>query len=181
MFGANLWHWSHFLTYSWASFYIPGHQYPWVMALCNRDLPPVWLPQIPSWNSSSSNSNALGCIHSKYCPEYEHLYNLWSSDSQNWGTFLHIFSASDFSSGSVSSLRKLTIGSIQLGPTLTWWIWTMSSLTPSALRKSSMRMTRGKPYAEEVARVANESACVFPFLEMCDTSKDSKSNCKCLT
>ena len=29
MFGTNLWHWSHFLTYSWASFCIPGHQYPW--------------------------------------------------------------------------------------------------------------------------------------------------------
>ena len=42
-------------------------------------------------------------------------------------------------------------------------------------------MTRGKPYAEEVTRVANESVCVFPLLETCDALKDSKSNRKCLT
>ena len=40
MFGANLWHWSHFLTYSCASFCISSHQYPWVMARWDGDLPP---------------------------------------------------------------------------------------------------------------------------------------------
>ena len=54
-------------------------------------------------------------------------------------------------------------------------------LTLSALHKSSIKMTQGKPYAEEVIRVANESACVFPLLEACDKSKNSKSNYKRLT
>ena len=57
----------------------------------------------------------------------------------------------------------------------------MSFLTPSALHKSSTRMTRGKPYTEEVARVANESASVFPLPESCDKLKNSKSDCKRLT
>ena len=65
--------------------------WPWVMVLWVRDLPLVWLPQIPSCNSSRINSNASGCMHNRYGPEKDRLYNFWSSDSQNRGAFQHIF------------------------------------------------------------------------------------------
>ena len=116
MFGSNLWHWSHFLTYSCASFCMSGYQYTWVMAWWDKDLPLVWLPQTPSWSSSRSDSNASWCTQSKYGPEKEHLYNFLSLGIQNWGAFLRTFSASDFSSGNTSLSRNIDIGSIQLGP-----------------------------------------------------------------
>ena len=43
--------------------------------------PLVWLPQIPSCNSSRSNSDTSGCMHSRYSPEKDRLYSFWSSDS----------------------------------------------------------------------------------------------------
>ena len=43
----------------------------------------VWLSQIPSCSSSTSSSDASGCMLSKYGSEKERLYNFWSSDSQN--------------------------------------------------------------------------------------------------
>ena len=46
---------------------------------------------------------------------------------------------------------------------------------------SSIRITRGKPYVEEVARVAKESACVFPLLGICSKLKDSNPDYKYLT
>ena len=112
MFGVNFWHWSHFFTYFCASFCMLDHQYPWVRALWDKDLPPVWLPQIPSCNSSMSSFDASGCMHSKYGPEKKRLYNFSSSDSQNRRTILCTLSASDFSSGKISSLRNSTIRSI---------------------------------------------------------------------
>ena len=39
----------------------------------------------------------------------------------------------------------------------------------------------GRLYAEEVASVVRESACVFPLLGICNRLKDSNLNCKCLT
>jgi len=42
-------------------------------------------------------------------------------------------------------------------------------------------MIQGKPYAEEVARMAKESACIFPLLGICSKLKDSNPDCKCLT
>ena len=122
LFGVNLWHWSHFFTYSCASLCIFSHQYPWVRVLWDNDLPPVWLLQIPSCNFSRSNSTASRCIHSKYGLEKECLYNFWSSDSQIRGAFLRTLSASDFSLGKISFLRNSTMESIQLVPTLIWWI-----------------------------------------------------------
>ena len=118
MFGANLCHWSHLFTYCYTSFCMFSHQYSWVRALWHKDLPPVWLPQIPSYNSSRSSFDASRCMHSKYGLEKECLYIFWFSNSQNRGAFLHTLSASDFSSGKISSLKNNTIGSIQLGPTL---------------------------------------------------------------
>ena len=47
--------------------------------------------------------------------------------------------------------------------------------------KSSIRIIRGKLYAEEVASVARESTCVFPLLGTCCTLNDSNLDCKCLT
>ena len=120
VFEANLWHWSHFFVYSSASFCMFGHQQPWVMALWVRDLPPIWLPQIPSCNSTRSNSNASGCMHSRYGSKKNHLYNFWSSDRQNQGAFRSIFSASYLSYGKTFLLWNWMMGSIQLGPTLTW-------------------------------------------------------------
>ena len=76
MFGANLWHWSHFFTYSCASLCIFDHQYPWVRAMWDKDLPLVWLPQIPLCTSSRSSSTASGCMHSKYGPEKKALVQL---------------------------------------------------------------------------------------------------------
>ena len=112
MFGANLWHWSHFFTYSYAFLCMLDHQYPWVRARWDKDLPLVWLPQIPSCSSSRSTSDASGCIHNKYNPKKERLYNFWSSNSQNREAFLQTFLASDFSSGKMPFLRNNTIGSI---------------------------------------------------------------------
>ena len=90
-------------------------------------------------------------------------------------------STSAFSSGKISSFKNSTIGSIQLGPTLTWLTWTASSFTSFGLHKSSTRMTRGKLCAEEVASVAKESACVFLLLRMCNKLKNSNLDYKCLT
>ena len=120
-------------------------------------------------------------MHSKYGLEKKRLYNFWSLDSQNQGVFLHTLLASDFSSSKISSLRNNTIGSIQLDPTLIWWIWTISLFTSIGLHKSSTRMTQGKSCAEKVARVARKSACVFPFLGICSKLKDLNPNYKCLT
>ena len=181
MFGENFWHWSRFFTYSCASFYMFGHQYPWMRALWDKDLPPVWLPQIPSCNSSRSNSDVSGCMHGEYDLEKERLYNFWSLDSQNRWAFLRTLSASDFSSGKISSFKNSTMGSIQLGLTLIWWIWTIYLFLLIGLHKSSTRITRGKPYAKEVARIAKESACVFPLLGICSKLKDLNPDWKCLT
>ena len=143
MFGVNLWHWSHFLTYSYVSFCIFGHQYPWVMARCDRDLPPVWLPQMPSCSSSRSDSDISGCTQSRYGPEKDHLYNFLSLDNQNWGAFLRIFSASIFFLGKVSLSRNFNMGSIQLGARLTWWTWRTSFSGEVGVCKSSTIITRG--------------------------------------
>ena len=172
MFRANLWLWLHFFTYSYASFCMFGHQYPWIRALWDKDLPHVWLPQIPWCNSSRSSSDASGCMLSKYSPEKEHLYNFWSLDSQNWGAFLRTLLVSNFPSAKIFSLRNSTIESIQLGPTLIWWIWTISFFISVGLHKSSTRITQGELYAEEVARMARELAWVFPLLGMCSKLKD---------
>ena len=103
------------------------------------------------------------------------------SNNQNREAFLRIFSTSDFSSGRISSLRNFTMGSIQLGPTLTSWIQTVSFETSPALSRCSKRMIRRSPPAEEVASVANESVWVFPLLEMCDKLNRSKLGYKRLS
>ena len=106
---------------------------------------------------------------------------MWSLDNQNRGAFLHIFSASDFSSGRISFFRNSTIGSIQLEPTLTLWIRTMPFATSFALSRCSTRITRGRLPAEEVASVANESTWLFPLLETCNKLKRLKSDYTRLT
>ena len=138
-------------------------------------------PQISSCNSSRSNSTASGCTHSRYGLEKDLLYNFWSSDSQNRGAFLRTLLAFDLLSGKVSSLRNSTVESIQLGPTLTWWIWTPFPPFSVGLYKSSAIITRGKLCAEEVTSVARESTCVFLLLGIYDKLKDSNPDCKCLT
>ena len=60
------------------------------------------------------------------------------------------------------------MGSIQVGPTLTSWAWIVSFATSFALLRCSTRIIRRSSLAEEVVSVANESAWVFPLLEMCD-------------
>ena len=121
------------------------------------------------------------CMHSRYGPEKDLLYNFWSSDSQNRGVLLRTLSVSNLFSGKTSSLRNRTIKSIQLGPTLIWWTWTPSPFTLVSLHKSSTRITWGKLCDEEVANVARESICVFRLLGICDKLKDSNPECKCLT
>ena len=111
----------------------------------------------------------------------ERLYNFLSLDSQNWGALLRTFSASDFSSGNMSFSRNSNIGSIQLGPTLIWWTWSKSFFIGVGVHRSSTSITRGKSCVEEVARVARESAWVFPLLGTCNKSKDSNSVCMRLT
>ena len=92
-----------------------------------------------------------------------------------------MFSPLRMPSGRTSSLRNNTIESIQLGPTLIWWMWTTFLPTSIGLHKSSIRITRGKLCAEEVASVARKSECVFLLLGICDKLKDSNIDCKCLT
>ena len=147
------------------------------MALWVKDFPPVWLPQIPSCNSSRINSDASGCMHSRYGPEKDRLYSFWSSNSQNRGAFRHIFSASDLSFGKTSLLRNWMMGFIQLGPTLTWVTQTLFPFSFEGLLRSSTRIIWGRFWAEEVASVAKESAWVFPHLERCCRSNDSKLFC----
>ena len=72
------------------------------------------------------------------------------------------------------------MGSIQLGPTLTWWTPAISPLTSVGCHRSSIRITRGKLWAEEVASVARESTWVFPLLRTCSRLNDSNLNYKCL-
>ena len=60
------------------------------------------------------------------------------------------------------------MGSIQVGPTLTSWAWIVSFATSFALLRCSTRIIRRSSPTEEVVSVANESAWVFPLLEMCD-------------
>ena len=160
---------------------MPGHQYPWVMARWDKDLPPMWLLQTPSCSSSRSDFDASRCTQSKYGPEKERLYNFLSPDIQNQGALLRTFSASDFSSGNTSLLRNINIGSIQLGPNLIWWTWSNSLLIGVGVHKSSTSITWGKSCAEEVARVAKESAWVFPFLGIYNKSKNSNFVCIRLT
>ena len=81
----------------------------------------------------------------------------------------------------MSSLRNITMGSIQLGPTLTSWTRTVSSATSFALLRCSTRIIQGSSPAKEVASVANESAWVFPLLEMCDKLNRSKPDRRRLT
>ena len=81
----------------------------------------------------------------------------------------------------MSSLRNVTMGSIQLGPTLTSWARTVSFATLFAMLKCSMRIIQGSSPAKEVASVANESAWVFPLLEMCDKLNRSKLGHRRLT
>ena len=64
MLGANLWYWSHFFTYSCTFLWILGHQYPWVRVRWDKNLPSVWLLQVPLCNSSRSGSTASGWMHS---------------------------------------------------------------------------------------------------------------------
>ena len=71
--------------------------------------------------------------------------------------------------------------SIQLGPTIIWWIWAISLFISVGLHKSSISITRGKPCVEEVASVARESACVFPLLGICSKLKDLNPDRKFLT
>ena len=73
------------------------------------------------------------------------------------------------------------MGSIQLGPTLTSWIRTMPFATSLALSRCLTKTIRESPPTEEVASVVNESAWVFPLLEMCDKLNRSKFGCKRLT
>ena len=49
------------------------------------------------------------------------------------------------------------------------------------MHKFSTSITRGKSCAEDVARVAKESAWVFPLLEIYDKSKNSNFVCIRLT
>ena len=158
-----------------------GHQYSWVMARWDKDLPLVWLLQTPSCSSFRSDSNASKCTQSKYCPEKERLYNFLSLDIQNRGAFLYTFSASDFSSSNMSLSRNSNIWSIQLSPNLIWWTWSKSLFIGVGVHKSSTSITRGKSCAEEVARVAKESAWVFPFLGIYDKSKKLNFVCIRLT
>ena len=154
-----------------------SHQYPWIMARWDKDLPHMWLSQTPSWSSSRSDSDASRCTQSKYGPEKERLYNFLSSDIQNQGTFLCTFSAFDFSLGNTSLSRNIDIGSIQFGPNLIWWIWGKSLSVGVEEHKSSTSITHGKSCVEEVARVAKESTWVFPFLGIYDKSKNSNFVC----
>ena len=81
----------------------------------------------------------------------------------------------------MSSLRNRTIGSIQLGPTLSWWIWTFSLFASAGLHKSSTKMIRGRFYVEGFAWVARESTRVFLLLGIWCKEKESNPDCKCLT
>ena len=134
---------------------------------------------IPSCSSSSSGSTTSGWMQSRYGPEKERLYNFCSSDNQKRGAFLRIFFASPLSLVKAPSFKNITMGSIQLGPTLIWCTLTLISLGSVGINKSSTRMTLGRPYFEEVAKVARESAWVFLLLGIYCIEKDSKSYYSC--
>ena len=72
------------------------------------------------------------------------------------------------------------MGSIQLGPILTWGMQIIFLFIPEGLPKSSIRITRGKFYAEEVVSVARESTWAFLLLGMCCRLNDLNFSCRCL-
>ena len=71
--------------------------------------------------------------------------------------------------------------SIQLGPSLIWWIRGISLCNGVGVHKSLTSITQGKSCAKDVVRVAKESAWVFPPLGICDMSKNSNFVCIHLT
>ena len=73
------------------------------------------------------------------------------------------------------------MGSIQLGLTLDSWTRVVFFATLLALPRCSTRITRRSYPAEEVASMANESAWVFPLLEMCVKLNRSKPGRRRLT
>ena len=164
--------------YSCASFCILGHLYPWVRALCDNDMPFVWLLHILSCISSKSGSTASEWTQSKYGPEKECLNNFCSSDNQKRGAFLCILSTSGFLLGKTPSLRNRTKRSIQLGPTMIWWTWTFSFFSSVGLCRSSTSITWGRSCLKKVARVAKESASVFLLLRIYCMVKNSKPDYK---
>ena len=76
--------------------------------------------------------------------------------------------------------RNSDIEFIQLKPSLIWWIRGIPWCAEVCVYKSSTSTTRGKSCAEDVARVANESACVFPLLGTWDKSKTLNYSCMLL-
>ena len=72
------------------------------------------------------------------------------------------------------------MGSILLGPILTWGKQIIFPLILEGLHRSSMRITRGKFCADDVASVARESARVFPLLGMCCRLNDLNFSYRCL-
>ena len=71
--------------------------------------------------------------------------------------FFVFFLVSDFSSGNISLSMNSDMGSIQLGPSLIWWIQGTSLCNGVGVHKSSISITRGKSCAEDVAKVTKES------------------------
>ena len=158
-----------------------GPKYPWVKALYDKDLPRIWLPQIPLWSSSSNTSITSGWTHCKYGPEYDCLYSFYYFESQYWSAFLWTFSALILFLGNVPSFRKDTTGSIQLG--LTCIIFTLTGNWPYQLdaTRSSTLITLSGPSSNEVAKVTNELAWGFLLLRTCFIENTSKLDYSCFT
>lgn len=154
------WHCLHFGTYSVASFCICGHQNSWVIAQWANEHPPIWLPQTPSWSLVRSSSTLLGCKQRKYGPPKDLRYKMQSVDNQYWEVMRRTLSASFVSTGTWSSTKKLTIGSIQHGlaiATARTLILTsmLGSFTTSTLTN------RGTSLFSDDSNVASELACRF--------------------
>lgn len=135
-------------------------------ALCDKDLPLVWLPEIPSWTSSNSGSTAFEWTQSKYGPKNNFLYNLYSLESQYCGAFLRIFSASNLSMDSAPSFKNEITWSIQLALTCMLFTLIGAQLTQLDATRSLTIMTRGRPCPKELVKVTNELAWQFLLLEL---------------
>ena len=71
-----LWQASHFCAYVRVSFFIVGQKYPVLRILEHKDLPPVWLPQSPSWMSFKTSLASLSSRHLRYGPAMDFIYNV---------------------------------------------------------------------------------------------------------
>ena len=157
-----------------------GHQYPWVRALWTKDLPPVWLPHIPSCNSS--NKGSTRDVHTVDMALNEKACTISAPQiTNNEEPFYVSFLPRPPSLDCNPCFKKVTKRSIQLGSTWIPCTPTKGFFTRLELAMSSTITTRGKFDPRDIAIIAKEFAWEFCPLRICFRVKLLKWTQTCLT